>query len=86
MRADRLEETQQCPRTLREFEAEQPLVLEPVRVATDHVPHVQLGHLVVAHVDHAITGIRDELQQRLLFPAPSDRAMPAKIRAERESS
>ena len=54
------EEAQQRPRAFRELEAEQHLVLEALRLAADHVAHVQLGHLVVGHVD-------DRIARRLQF-------------------
>ena len=74
LRADRLEELQQRTRALGKLEPEQPLVLEAVGVPADHVARVQLGHLVVADVEHpvAVGGHRRE-QLLLLAPAAVQR-------------
>jgi len=70
----------------RELEAEQPLVLEPVGAPAHHVAHVQLRHLVVAHVEHGVTGARHQREQRLLGAAAPSSAMPTKMRADCVSS
>ena len=48
--AELLEKLRQRAGTLGELEAAQPLVADFGRVAADHVPHVQLGELVVGQV------------------------------------
>ena len=58
-----------APGPLRELEAEQPLVRDAATVAADHVAHVQLRHLVVAHVDDRVAGVAQRSEQRLLFLA-----------------
>ena len=57
-RADRLQETQQCTRTFREFEAIEQLIglARAARAAADHVPYVQLRHLIAAHVGDGVAG------------------------------
>ncbi len=48
-RADGLKKANQCARTLRKLEAIQQLVVGAAGMATHHVAHVQLRHLVVRH-------------------------------------
>src|SRR5262245_14420560 len=70
LRADRVQEPEQRARALRELEAEQPLVLDAATRAADHEAHVELRHLVVAHVDDRIAGLLERANHGLLLLAP----------------
>src|SRR5690606_2206862 len=62
-RADGVQEIEQRTGTFGKLEAEQPLVLDDAPAAADHVPHVQLGELVVAQVLEGIAALAQPLDE-----------------------
>ncbi len=57
VRAERVQELEQRARRFRELEAEQAFLERLGWTATDHVTHVQLRHLIVREIDHAVAAV-----------------------------
>ena len=68
-----VEELHQRAGPLRELEAVEPLVGEARGPAADHVADMDLGHLVVAHVDGAVAGVAQRVDQGVLLPQAARR-------------
>src|SRR6185437_3243662 len=66
----RLEEFEQRPWALRELEPVNELIADAAGTAADHVPHVELRHLVVGHVGDGVAGLAQGPDDRILFRAP----------------
>ena len=62
--AERVEEVGQRAGTLGKLEPAQTLVADLRRVSADHVPDVQLGHLVVGEIDRLVAARVEQLGQR----------------------
>ena len=62
VRAQRVQELEQRARRFRELKAEQAFPERLGRTATDHVTHVQLRHLVVGEIDHAIAALMHQVE------------------------
>ena len=68
-----VQELEQGARALRELETVDQLVSEALHPPADHVAHVQLGHLVVAHVEHGIAAATQQLDDLpFLLLAPGE--------------
>src|SRR5579883_1953804 len=67
--ADRLEEPEQRAGTLRKLEAVEQLIADAARTAADHVPHVELRHLVVGHVGDRVAGLAQGADDGVLLRA-----------------
>jgi hypothetical protein len=65
------QEVQQCTGAFGKLEAIQRFVCDVARMPPDHVPEMQLGHLVVGHVQHRVAVRAQPLQHFLPFTVPA---------------